>query len=366
MSTADLPATHAVAEKAPLVRIGALRWLRENLFNSWLNAILTVLALALIYLFASSFIAWGLVNAVWSGAASACEGKGACWAVLGEKGRFILFGRYAYEEQYRPALFLLLFIGLVGVSTIRRFWSGRLALAWAIGLVAMCVLMWGGVLGLPFVSHENWGGLPLTVILAVATCVFGFPLGIVLALGRRSRLPAIRAVSVGYIELVRGVPLITVLFMAAVMFPLFLPPGFNFDKLLRTVIAFILFSGAYLAEVVRGGLQALPKGQAEAADALGLSYWQKTGLVVLPQALRLVIPALVNTFIATFKDTSLVITIGLFDLLSSAKTALNDPVWRSSYIEVYLFVALIYFGFCFFMSRYSQNLEGELRKSARR
>jgi general L-amino acid transport system permease protein len=362
MSTADLP----LVERAPIIRIGAVRWLRENLFNSWLNALLTVVGVYLIYTFASTFIGWGLIRAVWAGPASACSEAGACWAVIGEKGRFILFGRYQYEEQWRPLLFLLLFVALVAASTVRRFWGGRLAIAWAVGLVAMCILMWGGVLGLPFVSHENWGGLPLTVILAVATCVFGFPLGILLALGRRSPMPAIRTLSVVYIEFVRGVPLLTVLFMASVMFPLFMPPGFNFDKLLRTQVAFILFSGAYIAEVVRGGLQALPKGQAEAADALGLSYWQKTGLVVLPQALRMVIPALVNTFIATFKDTSLVITIGLFDLLSSAKTALNDPVWRSYYVEVFLFVALIYFCFCFFMSKYSQNLEGELQKGQRR
>jgi general L-amino acid transport system permease protein len=308
-----------------------------------------------------------VIDAVWSGPASACgEDKGACWAVLGEKGRFILFGRYQYEEQWRPLLFLLLFIGLVGVSTFRRLWGRPLAITWAVSLVAMAVLMWGGVLGLPFVSHENWGGLPLTVILAVTSGLFAFPLGIVLALGRRSRLPAIRAVSVGDIELWRGVPLILVLFMASVMFPLFMPPGVNFDKLLRTEVAYILFIAAYIAEVVRGGLQALPKGQYEAADALGLSYWQKTRLIVLPQALRLVIPGLVNTFIGLFKDTSLVITVGLFDLLTAAKTALNDPVWRAYYVEVFLFVALIYFCFCFFMSKYSQSLEADLRKSARR
>jgi general L-amino acid transport system permease protein len=365
MSTADLPVSPIQA--APLVRVGALRWARENLFNSWYNALLTVLGLALIGFVAVKFVGWGLIDAVWSGPASACgDDKGACWAVIGEKGRFILFGRYAYEEQWRPLLFLILFVGLVGVSTIRRFWGARLGVAWIVGLVVMGVLMWGGVLGLRYVSHEDWGGLPITVILAVTACTFGFPFGILLALGRRSRLPAIRAVSVGYIELVRGVPLITVLFMAAVMFPLFLPPGMNFDKLLRTVIAMIMFSGAYIAEVVRGGLQALPRGQYEAADALGLSYWQKTPLIILPQALRLVIPGLVNTFIATFKDTSLVIIIGIFDLLFGAKTALNDPVWRAYYIEVYLFVALIYFCFCFFMSRYSQSLERELQKSARR
>jgi general L-amino acid transport system permease protein len=226
--------------------------------------------------------------------------------------------------------------------------------------------MFGGVLGMPYVPTENWGGLPLTLILSVTACVFGFPLGVLLALGRRSRLPAIRSVCVAYIELIRGVPLITVLFMASVMFPLFMPPGVNFDKLLRAQIALILFSAAYLAEVVRGGLQAVPKGQYEAADSLGLNYLQKTAFIVLPQALRIVIPALVNTFIGTFKDTSLVIIIGVFDLLNAAKTALQDPPWRGSYWEVYLFIAAIYFAFCFFMSRYSQNLEARLQQGHRR
>jgi len=365
MSTADLPVVPV--QQAPTVRIGALQWLRTNLFNTWYNAVLSVLALALICLVVERAVGWGLIGAVWSGPASACtEDTGACWAVLGEKGRFIVFGRYTYDEQWRPLVFLLLFVGLVGVSTFRRLWSKWLGLAWALGLIAMGVLMWGGVLGLRFVSHEDWGGLPLTVILAVTAGTFGFPIGIVLALGRRSRLPAIRAVSVAYIELIRGVPLITVLFMAAVMFPLFLPPGMNFDKLLRVVVGLMLFEAAYIAEVVRGGLQALPKGQYEAADALGLTYWRKTRLIVLPQALRLVIPGLVNTFIGLFKDTSLVVIIGLFDFLFGAKTALNDPVWRSAYIEVYLFVAAVYFCFCFFMSKYSQSLERDLQKSARR
>jgi general L-amino acid transport system permease protein len=196
--------------------------------------------------------------------------------------------------------------------------------------------------------------------------VFGFPVGVLLALGRRSNMPAVRSVCVAYIELIRGVPLITVLFMASVMFPLLMTAGVNFDKLLRVQIAFIMFAAAYIAEVVRGGLQAVPKGQYEAADSLGLSYPQKTALIVLPQALRIVIPALVNTFIGIFKDTSLVIIIGVFDLLSAGKAALQDPLWRTSYWEVYLFIALIYFGFCFFMSKYSQSLESELQKGVRR
>jgi len=206
----------------------------------------------------------------------------------------------------------------------------------------------------------------VTLILATFGLAFGFPLGIVVALGRRSNLPAIRIVCVLYVELIRGVPLVSLLFMASVMFPLFLPEGINIDKLLRAQTAIILFAGAYLAEVVRGGLQALPKGQYEAADALGLSYWRKTGLIVLPQALRLVIPPLVNTFIGFFKDTSLVLIIGIFDLLTAAKTSVVEPAWQGFSLEVYVVVGTIYFVFCFAMSRYSQGLEAELNRHAKR
>jgi general L-amino acid transport system permease protein len=367
MSTADLPVSPISA--APVMRIGVLRWLRENLFNTWYNAVLTLLGAYLLYSVVAGFVSWGLLNAVWSGPASACQaldGRGACWAVIADKYRFILFGRYNYEEQWRPLVMVLLFISLVGVSTFRQLWGPALAIAWAVGLAAMGVLMFGGVLGMTYVTTENWGGLPLTLILSVSACVFAFPLGVILALGRRSHLPAVRSASVAYIEFIRGVPLITVLFMASIMFPLLLPPGMNFNKLLRVEVGLILFSAAYLAEVVRGGLQAVPKGQYEAADSLGLSYVQKTTLIVLPQALRIVIPALVNTFIGAFKDTTLVIIVGLFDLLNAAKTSLQDPEWRTYYWEVYLFIALIYFGFCFFMSKYSQNLETRLRRGVHR
>jgi general L-amino acid transport system permease protein len=223
--------------------------------------------------------------------------------------------------------------------------------------------MWGGILGLSFVPQDRWGGLPVTLILATFGLAFGFPLGIVVALGRRSRLPAIRSLCVLYVELVRGVPLVSLLFMSSVMFPLFLPDGFNIDKLLRAQVAFVLYAGAYLAEVIRGGLQAIPSGQHDAADALGLSYWRKNALVILPQAIRHVIPPLVNTFLAFFKDTSLVLIIGIFDLLTTAKTAIVDPAWQSFSVEVYLFVALIYFVFSFAMSRYSRRLETEAKST---
>src|SRR5207253_3469447 len=209
-------------------------------------------------------------------------------------------------------------------------------------------------------------GLPLTLIFAVVGIAFAFPLAILLALGRRSRLPAVRGICVGYIELIRGVPLITVLFMASVMLPLFLQTGMTIDKLLRAQAAFILFAAAYLAEIVRGGLQAIPRGQYEAADSLGLGYWRRTCLIVLPQALAMVIPPLVNNFIGSFKNTSLVSIISLFDLLGATNAALTDANWRGYSIEAYVFVAAIYFSFCFFMSRYSQMLEREFNKGRQR
>ena len=368
LDPAVVPPPAAPARSAPLSQIGLVGWLRANLFSSWLNSAVTLLVLYLVVRWAIGFVDWAFVNAVWSvpdNQTQACrdlKGTGACWAVITEKHRFILFGTYPFEEHWRPALCILLFIGLFVVSAMRRFWRKELALVWIGVLTLIGVLMWGGVLGLPYVPQERWGGLVITLILATFGLAFAFPLSILVALGRRSTLPAIKALCVVYVELIRGVPLISLLFMASVMFPLFLPEGLNIDKLLRAQIAIILFAGAYLAEVVRGGLQALPKGQYEAADALGLSYWQKTGFIILPQALRLVIPPLVNTFIGFFKDTSLVLIIGIFDLLTAGKTAIIEPAWQGFGVEVYLTVGAIYFVFCFAMSKYSQSLEAELNR----
>jgi general L-amino acid transport system permease protein len=345
----------------------ALRWLRANLFSSTASTIMTLLLLLLLARALFSLVRWGAVDAVWTvpgNDTSACRvlrGIGACWAVIPEKYRFILFGTYPFDEQWRPALATLVFIALFYLSSRRSWWRRELIFVWVAALVLIGLLMWGGVPGLSFVSQDRWGGLPVTLILATFGLAFGFPLGIIVALGRRSKLPAIRSLCVLYIELVRGVPLISLLFMASVMFPLFMPDGVNIDKLLRAQIAVVLYAGAYLAEVVRGGLQAIPRGQHEAADALGLSYWQKNRLIILPQAIRYVIPPLVNTFIAFFKDTSLVLIIGIFDLLTTAKTAIIDPAWQSFSVEVYVFVALIYFAFCFAMSRYSRGLETQAK-----
>lgn len=358
---ADVPR----AARRPQAGNPALRWLRANLFSSIPNGIITLVLGAVLVKAVVSFAQWGIANAVWlvpgndSSACRAVRGSGACWAVIPEKYRFILFGTYPFDEQWRPALAVLLFIALYYVSTRRFWWRRELIYLWIAALAAISVLMWGGVFGLSFVSQDRWGGLPVTLILATFGLAFGFPLGILVALGRRSKLPAIRSLSVLYVELIRGVPLVSLLFMASVMFPLFMPGGFNIDKLLRAQIAIILFAGAYLAEVIRGGLQAVPRGQYEAGDALGLSYWRKHRLIILPQAIRHVIPPLVNTFIAFFKDTSLVLIIGIFDLLTTAKTAIIDPGWQQFSVEVYIFVAMIYFAFCFAMSRYSRGLEAQ-------
>jgi general L-amino acid transport system permease protein len=352
--------------------IPPVRWARANLFNTWFNTALTLVIAYFILKFVIGLVSWGLINAVWSVPGNdtrACReiaGIGACWAVIGEKFRFIMFGTYPYEEHWRPTVVIFLFLSLYGVSAMRRFWNRNLAWIWLAGLSVIGVLMWGGVLGLPFVEQERWGGLPITLILATFGIALAFPLSIMLALGRRSDMPAVKVMCVTYIELIRGVPLISLLFMASVMFPLFLPEGLTIDKLLRAQVAIIMFAAAYLAEVIRGGLQAIPKGQYEAADSLGLSYWQKTGFIILPQALRLVIPPLVNTFIGLFKDTSLVLIIGIFDLLNSAKTAVNEPAWRGFGVEAYVFVGVIYFLFCFAMSKYSQDLEADLSRHRKR
>jgi len=337
----------------------AARWMRANLFSNWPSALATIAILWLAWKLVPTFVDWAFIEAVWRAPDSrACrDAQGACWAFIGEKHRFMLFGTYPFEQHWRPALATAVLVSLWVISSLKRFWNWWLSAIWVAGLALIAVLMWGGVFGLRYVENERWGGLILTLILASFGMALAFPLSILLALGRRSEMPVLRAACIGYIELIRGVPLISVLFMASVMLPLFLPAGLTIDKLLRAQLALILFAAAYLAEVVRGGLQAIPQHQYEAAEALGLSYWKRTLHVILPQALRVSIPPLVNTFIGLFKDTSLVLIIGLFDLLSTIKVSLQDPAWAGFGIEAYLFASMVYFVFCFAMSRYSQGLE---------
>ncbi|BBK36036.1 amino acid ABC transporter permease [Allostella sp. ATCC 35155] len=361
--------TSAPSMRPPAVEIGVIGWVRKNLFGSLGSSLMTLLALYFLVTTIPPLLDWAIFKAIWSADTSApckADGAGACWAFIAEKHRLIFFGTYPYAEQWRPLLATALLLGMVIASCDRRFWN-RWMLAWWVGGLAVCsTLMWGGVFGLTYVSNLDWGGLPLTIIMAVIGSVFAFPLGLVLALGRRSHMPIIRWLSVAYIELIRGVPLITILITASVIFPLFLPAGVNIDKLLRAQVALILFEAAYIAEIVRGGLQAVPRGQHEAADAIGLSFFQKQRKIILPQALTMVIPPLVGNFIGLFKSTTLVVVIGLFDFLNSAKAALTDLNWRGFSIELYLFTAAIYFLFCYSMSKYSQSLERDLNKGNRR
>jgi general L-amino acid transport system permease protein len=366
----DAASFHAIAARpAPVHRHGPGWWLKHNLFagpfNSFATLILGLFAAWICWHIAS----WGIVNAEWQPDFQQCRAldhHGACWGVIAEKFRLIFFGRYPYEEQWRPLVATLLMLGLVVISCYPGAWNKSLILVWATGLVILFFLLHGGVFGLAVVETARWGGFPLTLLLATAGIAVAFPLAILVALGRRSHLPGFRAICATYVELIRGVPLISVLFMAFVLFPLLMPPGFSIDVLLRVLVGIILFSAAYLAEVVRAGLQAVPVAQLEAASALGLSYWQTQRKIVLPQALRMVVPALVNSFIGTFKDTSLVTIVSLYELTGSLRLALTDPDWRAYFLEGYLFIALIYFVCCFAMSRYSQWIERRLATGTRR
>lgn len=342
--------------------------LRDRFFSSIGNSILTILSVWLLLMAIPALFDWGFTRAsFYAKNAQECrEAGGACWAFIGEKYRFILFGTYPFEQQWRPLVAMLLFVAMLILSTWRRLWNISLLILWTVGLTTAAILMWGGIFGLTYVENSNWGGLPVTLLLATFAIALSFPVGVVLALGRRSKMPAIKSICVVYIELIRGVPLISLLFMASLMLPLFLPEGLTIDKLLRALIAMVLFAAAYVAETVRGGLQAIPKGQFEGAESLGLGYWQQMRLIILPQALKIVIPPLVGIFISMFKDTSLVVIIGIFDLTLAAKSALADASWQGFGVEAYVFISLIYFIFCFSMSRYSQVLERRLSVGQKR
>jgi general L-amino acid transport system permease protein len=408
--------------RPPRSEIGVIGWLRHNLFSSWGNAILTVVGLYIVWKLLEGVIGWGIVNAVWTGddgKVCQAEGTGACWAFVKAKMGQFVYGRYPEEERWRVDLvYAMAIIGLVPLMVLRipgkalsagfmflifpvlAFWlltgsasipgTGPLdVVGFALGVVGICLFLFArtslrltaaiclviavpllarwlfstsGIVRLPPVPTELWGGLLVTLVVASVGIVGSFPVGIALALGRRSKMPFVRWASIGFIEFVRGVPLITVLFMASVMLPLFLPAGVSFDKLLRALVGVALFAGAYMAETIRGGLQAIPRGQFEAAEALGLSYPQRMALIILPQALKLVIPGIVNSFVGLFKDTSLVLIIGLFDLLGIVQLNLTDAKWfaNSTTLTGYVFAGLVFWIFCFGMSRYSQMIERRL------
>ncbi|MBO9346253.1 MAG: amino acid ABC transporter permease [Chloroflexi bacterium] len=396
MSTSSLPAP-AEALPPPFERYTLLGWLRRNLFSTWYNALLTVLCLALIALAGRSALEWALGQARWEVITAnlrlflvgqypasatwrvwACVGLlaaliGLSYGVWGRGRRANALGvvglpvvlALVFEGETRIALLAAGAAGALGLG-LGRWRRARLA-RWAVfgwviyfPLVIVLVSGFGGEGSvLPLVPTNLWGGLLLTLLLSVVGIVFSFPLGVLLALGRQSGLPAVRALSVTYIEVLRGVPLVTVLFMAQLMLPLFLP-GVTIDRVVRAMAGIVLFSAAYLAENVRGGLQAIPRGQYEAARALGLNTWKMMLLIILPQALKIVIPVLVGQFIALFKDTSLVVIVGLLELMGIAKAVLAQPDFLGLQAEVYLFVALVYAVFCYLMSDLSQRLERRL------
>jgi len=339
------------------------RWLGAY-FGTPGNALVTVLCLGTIFALTKLAIGWLFIDATFSGTPAECKTtSGACWPFLSAKMRYIFFGFYPFEEQWRPLAAMLLFLGACLVSMVPKVWGRTLFIVWiAIILPTLYLLMAGGFFGLTVVPTAQWGGLPLSFMLSFIGLAFALPLGIALALARASSLPAIRILGVSFIEIVRGVPLISILFMATVMLPLFMPDGITVDKLVRAQVAIILFAAAYIAEIVRGGLQAVPKGQVEAGHSLGLHYWQIMRKIVLPQALKKVIPPLVSLFIGFFQDTTLVTIVGLLDFLDTVRTAMRDPEWQGiAVLEGYVFAAVVYFVFSALMGAYSRFLEQYFR-----
>jgi len=351
---------------APVSTGGVMGWLKVNLFATPRDTVLTILTFLFLLWIVPPIIDWAFISAVWTGdSREAClaPGTGACWAFVEAKFGQFIYGRYPIDERWRVNLSgLLLIIGLVPIAIPSVPYKRENALYLLVVFPVLAFILLTGQFGLEPVETPLWGGLLVTLVVAIVGIVVSFPLGILLALGRRSEMPIVKMFSVIFIEFWRGVPLITVLFMSSVMLPLFLPDGVSFDKLLRALIGVALFSSAYMAEVIRGGLQAIPKGQYEAANAMALTFWQGTRLVIMPQALKLVIPGIVNTFIGLFKDTSLVLIIGLFDLLGIVQQNMNDQNWISPATPAtgFVFAALIFFIFCFSMSRYSAYMERRL------
>jgi general L-amino acid transport system permease protein len=364
----------------PASTVGVLGWLRENLFSSWQSTILTLVALWIVYMTIPPLVSWAILDATWTGnEAQDCKlpdgsrKDGACWIYIKAWIGGYMYGLYPYDLRWRIDLAAALVILMFAPLAIKKLpYKTHYGVAVILLYPIVAYLMFYGFVefapGTPgasthpwrTVQTDKWGGLALTLLIASVGIIAALPLGILLALGRRSSMPIVSTFSVVFIELWRGVPLITVLFMSSVMLPLFLPEGVNFDKLLRALIGVTMFSAAYMAEVVRGGLQAIPKGQFEGAMAMGLNYPQMMALVILPQALRYAIPNIVSNFIGLFKDTTLVAIIGMFDLLGAIQLGNADPKWLGFAIEGYAFAAVLYFVFCFSMSRYSQHLERKL------
>jgi general L-amino acid transport system permease protein len=361
----------------PVATVGVAAWARQNLFSGWLNTLLTIGSLYLVWLVVVPLVRFLLIDAVWEGtsrddclAEKVGREVGACWPFIRAKSTQLIYGFYPWDQLWRVDLTLLVGVALLVPLLIPRVPGKFLNVVLFFGVypVFAFFLLIGGVFGLPVVETRAWGGLLVTLVVSVTGIVASLPLGIMLALGRRSQLPIVRTLSVIFIEVWRGVPLVTVLFFATYVLPLFLPAQWTIDALLRALVGVALFSAAYMAEVVRGGLQAIPRGQYEGAMALGLGYWRMMGLIILPQALKLVIPGIVNTFIGLFKDTTLVMIVSIFDFLGQLRAAFADPNWSTpvTLFTGFAFAGLVYFVFCFGMSRYSLALEQRLSTTYRR
>ena len=343
---------------------GIRSWLRRKFFSTPLSALITVVFGALVVWIAWRVVDWAFVRAIWSLAdRAACgHGAGACWAVIEARGRLVLFGLYPYEEHWRSALACLAIIVTMVLSCLPWFWHmTRLPLLWVAGFAVFIALMYGGFLGLSVVTTEQWGGLALTVFIFCSVALIGMPFGTLLALARRSEMAVIRRLAAVTIDVVRSLPLLAILFAAAVVMPLAVPDWAQGDKLARVIVAFGLFFACYEAEIIRAGMQATPAGQEEAAVALGMKYWPRMFTVLLPQAFRNSLPATINQFVITFKETSIVTIIGFFEVMASGNAATGTGDWTGQYLEVYVFVALIYFVFVFGLSRYGASLERRAR-----
>lgn len=354
----------------PTLTSGALAWARANLFSSFGSSLTTIGFLALIGYLLPQLVAWATTRAVWSamdGSACRQDQDGACWAFVIAKWDYLRFGSYPVAERWRvdvvEAIGAVLIVWLLWTNAPRRAWAALLFFV-VYPILALVLLRGSSLLGLPFVDTLLWGGVFVSLVTAVVGIVFSLPLGVLLALGRRSPLPVVRVASVVFIEFVRGVPFITILFMANNLLPLFLPETWAPDRFLRPLAGIVMFSAAYMAEEVRGGLQSLGKGQYEAALALGLNYPRMMGLVILPQALAFVIPGIVNNFIGLFMDTTLISVVGMTDFLEAMNNAIKDPVWAGPTIMVtgYVFAGIFYFSFCYGMARYSAHVERILAK----
>ncbi|CZT35406.1 amino acid ABC transporter permease [Rhizobium sp. 9140] len=363
-------------ETPPSTDSTVVGWLRKNLFATPTDSVLSLIGIFAVVYYLPGALNWLFIQAVWTGAdRSVCttitqggiqpDGwSGACWAYVNDRFIQFMFGSYPRDQLWRPLLVLAIAIAILVpflMPKVPRKGLNTILLLIVMPIIAY-VLLLGGRFGLSYVETSLWGGLMVTLILSFVGIAVSLPLGIVLALGRRSEMPIVKTACVVFIEFIRGVPLITVLFMASVLLPMFLPPGTNFDKFLRALVGVSIFAAAYMAEVIRGGLQAIPKGQYEAADALGLNYFHKTTFIILPQAIKLVIPGIVNTFIGLFKDTSLVTIISMYDLLGIVKASFGDSGWSTPVTPMtgLIFAGFVFWIFCFGMSRYSAFVERRL------